>query len=916
MGESFLAQFEIRRPLQRSAEPSVYLAYQRDLERLVSIKFLRQGVLPENEARERFFAEARLLAQLKHQHLVEMLDLVPGDRPYMVLQHVDGWNLHQVLYRRGPLPLRDVFSLILQITAGVSFLHRQGVVHGNLKPANILVDRDGWAKVIDLGFACPVPGVEPLPELLPIFETLGLHPQSDAAGSATARVGTPTHMAPELFRGHRPSPKTDVYALGVILYELLVGHTPFVAPDPEKLCLLHLEVPPPPIRGLTRTIPMELEETVRKALAKSTGRRYPDVDQFRLDLEDLALFAQLWIDDYVPSRYPTQPERFPAWCVTLPVRAVLQEGVQPTSGRPPPEPTQARDSADAVSRPAPPAAGPVLSSPPMAPPASPPAGVTVAPAPTPLPAGPPRPSVPAFLAALIALLIGGAAWETFSPRDRPARLYTGADLVDWHITESPGGLLVNWRTLRPCDTRLWYSRGARAAVEIAGGVAPSLHHQLLVPSGPRTEPGRLWVSLGGERRAGPLRLEPEPAFTLTGPRLVPVPGGVRVILTTNRPSTAKIDVFPSEEAASRSIQAGPVLTAAHSLLVDGLRPGVPYLAQLVATGERGQTLTAGLVLRVPAPRVEVVPVRDRAIGPVLFDGECVLTWDDGLQLARLADGKPLWKASQVPMPGPAPVLRESLLVAASDSGELQALDWETGAFRWKVPVGGRPVGPLATDGDRTYVVTIDGALGAHRLDDGARSWVLDLGGTPAAGPLLMRPGPGPGGASGPLVVALEDGRVSGVDPVLGTELFSTQLKRPVERLAASGRTLVASTRDSIVALDDRGRQLWESTARGAAVGDGEQLAVVDGSVARLLDSRTGTVVWASAVGTEVILPPVLGADAVFVAGSDGTIRALSRRTGRETWSHSGAHTARSLISAGGSLWIADVGGCISRIRNL
>jgi outer membrane protein assembly factor BamB len=999
LGAEFLSRYRIERALDSGDEPSVYLAHQVGLDRPVALKFFSPGTMAAEEALSRFLAEARLLGQLRHQNVVEIYDVVAEPVPYVVMEHVDGSNLRQILARRGPLPLHDVFSIILQVCDGLVFIHERGVIHGNLKPENILVDRSGWAKITDLGLASHLLSGERI---------------GQGTGSGL-RIGTPAYMAPELVEGRPGTPQTDLYALGVVLYELLVGHPPFVGDTPLEVCRLHLAVPPPPIRGLTRTIPIQLEEVVRTALAKTTGRRYPDVNCLRLDLQDLALFAQLWIDDYVPSAHPTEPERFPVGAVTLPVRSLARMLERGTSGAAAAEPaagpaapdaaTAMRESRERAGTP-PRGTGPVMVPPILkadavsrapALPAPPPAGSAgqtlpltldrtrwdegggarersarerserpsgtdlqrprpeVAPAATPAspaspgaPAGassacsPPRPQPPLPIVVLGSGLIGLTAWlalsdlETIPGRPPPVAGPRRPHAVE--IVRVPGGVELAWNTAHACPSRVWYQRGAQPPFMVGSTGLPATRHRLTLPASALAPGTAAWVHLGGSALSAPIALAAGDPLALARVAIDLKHGAVVVRAEASRPCSARLEFLPGGPLAGEPAIESTGPAAIHAFAITRLAAGEQQLTRLTASTPAGERAWSIQLVSVPAPRVEDAAVRLPGATALASDGRLLVAWD-GLALRGVepAGGKVVWTVPDIRGPGPAPVVRQGAAVAATADGELIKVDLARGEIAWRARLGpgsaGDPAaGRIAADAHRAYVATRDGAVLAHRLEDGSRAWMADLGGECTSGPLLA----GTGGPGHPrlLWVGRADGQVRGFDPDTGIGAARASVPSRPDQLLVAGDRVVVRAGGSLVALEPSGRPAWtaaiDDTPPGApgghagALGAGPGapglagsdagLAVAWGPELRLLDPATGRPLWTTTLGTLAVAAPVIGEYAVYVAGSDGTVRAHDLRDGGALWQAARSFPARLIARAGGVVWYLGEDGALGRIH--
>lgn len=240
----------------------VYQARDLMLERPVAIKVLR-GDYSKNEAfRERFRLEAKAAANLSHPNIVTVHDFgFDSDRLYLVMEYVPGTDLKTILREKVRLPVEDAVKIIIQAAAGIGYAHRAGLIHCDVKPHNILVTPDQRVKVTDFGIARAMASVHP-------------DEKHDVVW------GSPLYFSPEQAAGGAPSPASDVYSLGVVLYELLTGRLPFNSTDPTELARMHREAVPTPPRKLNAEIPQQLEQIIMKVLAKEPSARYRTADQF------------------------------------------------------------------------------------------------------------------------------------------------------------------------------------------------------------------------------------------------------------------------------------------------------------------------------------------------------------------------------------------------------------------------------------------------------------------------------------------------------------------------------------------------------------------------------------------------------------------------------------------------------------
>ena len=231
----------------------VYRGLDRRLERAVAVKVIKPWWAEDGGWVERFQREAQLLARVSDPGIVQIFDIGDAQEgPYYVAELVEGESLAERL-RRGPLPPAEALAVSEQLCGALASAHAQGVVHCDVKPANVLLTPDGRVKVGDFGVA-------------------RLADATSQAPSATL-AGTPRYMSPEQARGRRPTPATDVYSAGVVLYEMLAGEPPFAGGSPVELGVRHLQDLPP---RLPARVPAAIREVVERALAKDPAERYPD----------------------------------------------------------------------------------------------------------------------------------------------------------------------------------------------------------------------------------------------------------------------------------------------------------------------------------------------------------------------------------------------------------------------------------------------------------------------------------------------------------------------------------------------------------------------------------------------------------------------------------------------------------------
>jgi serine/threonine-protein kinase len=251
---SVIGQYRVEAPLGRGSMARVYKARHLNLDRICALKILDHRVLSrQSVTREQFWAEARAAANLVHPHVVTIHNLgIDQGYHYIEMEYVSGsMSLKEALVRKGPFEPLQASRLVRQVALALDAAHRSGLVHRDVKPANVLLTPDGHSKLADFGLAYR------------------------AAGLASERLaGTPTFMAPELFGGEQAGPRSDLYATGVMLYYLLSGRLPFASERLRELIRLHREEPVPDLRGVAPGVPEPLVEIVARCLAKSPADRF------------------------------------------------------------------------------------------------------------------------------------------------------------------------------------------------------------------------------------------------------------------------------------------------------------------------------------------------------------------------------------------------------------------------------------------------------------------------------------------------------------------------------------------------------------------------------------------------------------------------------------------------------------------
>ncbi len=264
----FDGRYRIMRKLGAGGMADVYLAEDQELGRRVAIKILNGRHANDDQFIERFRREAKNAAALNHPNIVSIYDRGEAeDTYYIAMEYLDGRTLKELIVGRGKAPVNVAVEYARQILSALRFAHRHGIVHRDIKPHNVLVDGEGRVKVTDFGIARA--GTSQMTE----------------TGSI---VGTAHYLSPEQAKGGEVDPRSDLYSLGVVLYELLTGKTPFEGDTPVEIAMKHLSAAPKPPSKLRPDIPPELDMVILRALAKDPDDRYQSADEMEADLERVA----------------------------------------------------------------------------------------------------------------------------------------------------------------------------------------------------------------------------------------------------------------------------------------------------------------------------------------------------------------------------------------------------------------------------------------------------------------------------------------------------------------------------------------------------------------------------------------------------------------------------------------------------
>jgi serine/threonine-protein kinase len=263
----FAGRYAIERPIARGGMADVFLGHDRVLDRAVAIKVLFQEFARDPSFVERFRREAQNAGSLTHPNIVSVYDWGQEHGTYfIVMEYVEGRSLREILRTEGSVPALRAAGIAAEIADALAFAHRHGVVHRDIKPGNVLITPQGQVKVTDFGIAAN---------------------PTDAGSGLTqtgAVMGTATYFSPEQAQGFTVDGRTDVYALGVVLYEMVTGVAPFQAESPVAVAMKHVRELPTPPSQYVPDLPVDLERIILAAMAKSVNARYQSAEAMREDL--------------------------------------------------------------------------------------------------------------------------------------------------------------------------------------------------------------------------------------------------------------------------------------------------------------------------------------------------------------------------------------------------------------------------------------------------------------------------------------------------------------------------------------------------------------------------------------------------------------------------------------------------------
>jgi serine/threonine-protein kinase len=334
-----LGRYELLAELGKGAMGVVYRANDPLLDRLVAIKTVNMSFDPQEmaEYEGRFYQEAKAAGSLNHPNIVTIYDIgKTGNIAYMAMEFLQGEELRSLMSTGRPLAAARSVEITAQVAEGLAYAHQHGVVHRDIKPANVMLAVTGLAKITDFGIA---------------------RMRSAEVKTQTGIVlGSPRYMSPEQVAGKRAEPRSDIFSLGVILYEMLTGKPPFTGEDVTSVMFQIMNLVPPPPSSINTRVPEILDFIVAKAIAKSLDDRYSSAEEFAKDLREVAKQIDTTVHTLSATRPPVRPkldtEAAQALAQSLPVTRRADAEVTTLGSTPAPALglSKAFDSLDATMR--------------------------------------------------------------------------------------------------------------------------------------------------------------------------------------------------------------------------------------------------------------------------------------------------------------------------------------------------------------------------------------------------------------------------------------------------------------------------------------------------------------------------------------------------------------------------------------
>lgn len=280
IGDYISGRYKIIGQIGSGGMANVYLAEDLILERKVAVKMMSLDFQEDEQNLRRFQREALSTTELDHPNIVNIYDVGEGSQPYIVMEYISGMDLKQYIRENYPIPYQKVIDIMSQILDGVEYAHKNNVIHRDIKPHNILIDHDGHVKLTDFGIAVAL--------------------SQNSITQTNSLLGSVQYISPEQARGNIVTKQSDIYSLGIVLYELLAGTVPFDGESAVSVALKHFQSPIPDLREFDSRLPQALENVVLKATAKEPINRYASAQEMKEDLETALSPARRTEEKFVP----------------------------------------------------------------------------------------------------------------------------------------------------------------------------------------------------------------------------------------------------------------------------------------------------------------------------------------------------------------------------------------------------------------------------------------------------------------------------------------------------------------------------------------------------------------------------------------------------------------------------------------
>lgn len=275
-------KYKIIRQAGEGGMAQIYLALDKETNKEVAIKVLEPNSLRDKTKQKRFFHEIRLLKRVDSPYVVKLFDAEISDHNcYITMEFVDGYILKTYIKNRSRLTVDEAVDFTKQMALGFDEIHKNGIVHRDIKSQNIMVTDNGRIKIIDFGIA--------------------VDSESEDLTKTDMLIGSPQYVSPELIRQEEPTPQSDIYALGILLYEMLAGDVPFSGTDPQSTLLKHRDKPMPRISQSFENVPQSVENIIIKATAKNPQYRYASMYDMFLDLKKCLDPEQMNVEKIEPD---------------------------------------------------------------------------------------------------------------------------------------------------------------------------------------------------------------------------------------------------------------------------------------------------------------------------------------------------------------------------------------------------------------------------------------------------------------------------------------------------------------------------------------------------------------------------------------------------------------------------------------